>query len=121
MAKTKVVPLRIPENLDELAALSAREEHTDKATALRQWLYEGAAHYVLKLVSDGRISMSRGAELLAVSMYDLYNLAERHAIEIGASDEQRRRSRELALRLGDSPTTFLLANRTDDRQPRTDD
>ena len=28
--KSNVVPLRIPENLDELAALTAQEEHTDK-------------------------------------------------------------------------------------------
>jgi hypothetical protein len=102
MAKTRVVPLRIPDNLDELAELSAREEHTDKATALRQWLHEGAAHYVLKLVSDGRISMGRGAELLDVSVYDLYNMAEHHTIEIGATDEQRRRSRELAARFGET-------------------
>jgi len=40
--KSKVVPLRIPENLDELAALSALEQHSDKATALRQWRYRGA-------------------------------------------------------------------------------
>jgi hypothetical protein len=32
MAKTKVVNLRIPDNLDELTELRAREEHTDKAT-----------------------------------------------------------------------------------------
>jgi uncharacterized protein YutE (UPF0331/DUF86 family) len=61
MKRTKVVPLRIPENLDELAALSAQEQHTDKATALRQWLHRGAAEYVLKLVAEGRISMGRAA------------------------------------------------------------
>ncbi len=59
--KSKVVLLRIPENLDELASLSAQEEHTDKATALRQWLHRGAAQYVLKLVSEGRISVGRAA------------------------------------------------------------
>jgi hypothetical protein len=99
MRKSKVVPLRIPEELDELASLSAREEHTDKATALRQWLYQGAAHYVLKLVTDGRISMSHAAELIDVSVYELYALAEAHGIEMGASDEQRQRSREAAARL----------------------
>jgi hypothetical protein len=94
--KTKVVPLRIPENLDELAALSAREEHTDKATALRQWLHEGAAHYVLRLVADGRISMSYAGELLGASIYDLYSLAETHGVELGASEEQRQASHKLA-------------------------
>ena len=100
MRKNKVVPLRIPEHLDDLAALSAQEEHTDKATALRQWLHEGAAHYALRLVAEGRISMSRAAEMLDVAVYDLYRLAERHGVELGATDEQRRQSRALASRLG---------------------
>lgn len=97
--KSKVVPLRIPEHLDELAALSAREEHTDKATALRQWLHEGAALYALKLVDEGRISLSHAAKLLHVTVYDLYGLAEKHRIELGATDDHRKRSRELASRL----------------------
>jgi hypothetical protein len=100
MAKTKVVPLRIPEHLDELAALSAQEEHTDKATALRQWLHHGAAGYALRLAAEGRISLSHASELLGVSLYDLYRLAETHGVELGATDEQRRRSRELAAKLG---------------------
>ena len=106
MSKTKVVPLRIPENLHDLASLSAREEHTDKATALRQWLHQGAAHYVLKLVAEGRISMSHAGELLGVSIYDLYNLAETHGVELGATDEQRLKSRGLAAKLSDTTGTL---------------
>ena len=103
MKKTKVVPLRLPEHLDELAAFSAREQHTDKATALRQWIHQGAAHYVLKLVAEGRVSISRAAELLDLTVYDLYDLAETHGIELGASDEQRKRSRAVAGGLAHSP------------------
>ncbi|HLF76930.1 MAG TPA: hypothetical protein VJB57_05510 [Dehalococcoidia bacterium] len=102
MNKSKVVPLRIPESLDELASISAREEHTDKATALRQWLHQGAAHYVLKLVAEGRISMSHAGELLSVSIYDLYNLADTHGIELGATDEQRQKSHQLAAKLSET-------------------
>jgi hypothetical protein len=102
MKKTKVVPLRIPENLDELANLSAQEEHTDKATALRQWLHQGAAHYILKLVTEGRISIGRGAEMLGISVYDVHHLAEAHGQELGATDEQRQKSRELAMQFGQS-------------------
>lgn len=98
--KSKVVPLRIPEKLDELAALSAREQHTDKATALRQWLHRGAAQYVLRLVAEGRVSMGRAAELLDLTVYDLQQQAEAQGIELGATDEQRRRSRALAGKLG---------------------
>ena len=97
--KSKVVPLRIPENLDELAALSAQEQHTDKASALRQWLHRGAAQYVLKLVAEGRISMGRAAELLDLTVYDLYHLAETQGIELGATVEQQRQSRAVAAKL----------------------
>lgn len=97
--KSKVVPLRIPENLDELAALSAQEQYTDKAATLRQWIHIGAAHYVLRLVAEGRVSVGRAAELLDQSIYDVYRLAETYSIELGASDEQRRQSRSLADKL----------------------
>ena len=100
--KSKVVPLRIPENLDELAALSAQEQHTDKATALRQWLHQGAGQYVLKLVANGRISIGRAAELLDLTVYDLHHLAETQGIELGAPDEQRRRSRAVVEKLAQS-------------------
>src|SRR5712691_7088534 len=99
MKRTKVVPLRIPEHLDELAALSAQAHHTDKATALRQWIHQGAAHYVIELVAEGRVSLGRAAELLDLTVYDLYRLAATHGIELGASDEQRQQSRALAAKL----------------------
>lgn len=99
--KSKVVPLRIPENLDELAVLCGQEQHTDKATALRQWLHQGAAHYVLNLVSEGRVSIGRAAELLDLSIYDLHHLAQTHGIELGATDEQHQRSRALAAKLSE--------------------
>ncbi|MBI4333686.1 MAG: hypothetical protein HY673_20680 [Chloroflexi bacterium] len=99
MKKSKVVPLRIPENLDHLAALSAQEQQTDKATAMRQWLYRGAVQYVLKLVAEGRVSMGRAAELLDLTVYDIQRLAEAQGLEVGATDEQRRKSRALAAKV----------------------
>ena len=97
--KSKVVPLRIPENLDELAALIAQEQHTDKATALRQWLHRGAAQYVLRLVSEGRVSVGRASELLDLTVYDLLHMAQIEGIELGATGEQRRESRALVSKL----------------------
>lgn len=93
MSKTRVVPLRIPEHLDEIAALSAETEHTDKATALRKWLYEGASQYVLEQVSEGRLSMTRGAELLGISVLELYDRAFDSGLEFGATNEQIEQSR----------------------------
>lgn len=99
--KNKVVPLRIPENLDVLASLSAQDQHTDKAATLRQWIHRGAELYVLGLVAEGRLSAGRAAELLGRSVHDIYRLAETNGVELGASDEQRRRSRSLADELAD--------------------
>lgn len=97
--KSKVVPLRIPEGLDELAALSAREHHTDKATALRQWIHHGAEVYVVKMVSEGRITIGRAAEMLGITIYDIHRIAETNKIELGATEAQRGKSRELVRRL----------------------
>jgi hypothetical protein len=78
--KSKVVPLRIPETLDSLAASCSQEQHTDKATTLRQWLY------------------GRAAELLDMSIYDIYRIAQESGIELGATEEQHRQSMEHARR-----------------------
>ncbi len=97
--KSKVVPLRIPKYLDELAALCGQEQRTDKSTALRQWLHMGAAHYILNLVSEGRVSIGRAAELLDLSIYDLHRLAETHGIELGPTEDELQESRSLAAKL----------------------
>jgi predicted HTH domain antitoxin len=94
--KSKVVPLRIPEGLVDLATLWGHEQHTDKATTLRQWLYQVAEGYALKLIAEGRISVGRAAELLDVSIYDIYHLAESRGVEIGATAEQFQQSLEHA-------------------------
>jgi hypothetical protein len=97
--KTKSVPLRIPELIDELAAICGKEQHIDKAAALRQWLYRGAEDYVLKLLSEARISIGRAAEILDTSIYDIHRMAEARGIELGATDEQRQESRKVAAQL----------------------
>lgn len=97
--KSKVVPLRVPENLYQLAELRAQIEHTDRSTALRQWLHEGASRYALQLVSEGRISGTRAAEYLGLTIYDIHHLAETYGLEIGATMEQWNRSVETLERL----------------------
>ena len=97
--KSKAVPLRIPEGLIDLATLCSHEQRTDKATTLRQWLYQGAEGYALKLVEEGRISAGHAAELLDMSIYDIYRLAESRGVEIGATEEQFQQSMEHAGRL----------------------
>jgi len=101
MAK-KAYPLRIPIGLLELAELKGKEERTDKATALRQWLYAGAEEYVLDLLSAGRLTIARAAELLELSTYDLQRLAQERGIELGATAEQYEKARQTAHRLGEA-------------------
>ena len=88
MKKTKVVPLRIPENLNEIATLKAEQEHMDKATALRQWLHDGAEKYVMQALADGRISKGRAVELVEITYYDIYPLEAKYGIIPGPSDQQ---------------------------------
>ena len=92
-------PLRIPEEIVALAKLRSKEEYVDQSTALRQLLYIGAEEYILTLVEAGRISVGRAAEMLKVSVQDIYRLAEKHGVQLGATSEQRQRSREILRRL----------------------
>lgn len=89
-------PLRIPKKVIELANLRTKEEHVDKSTALRQFLYTGAQDYVLELYRKGRISLSRAAELLDVSTFDVLRMAVERGIEVGAIEEHQKKSREAA-------------------------
>lgn len=96
---TKPYPLRVPENLMELAEAKGRTERTDRATALRQLLYAGAEEYVMELLSEGRISSGKAAEILDTSVHRVHELAKEHSIEAGADTEDYRRSREATARL----------------------
>lgn len=98
----KVYPLRLSTGLLELAELKGKEERTDKPTALRQWLYAGAEEYVLDLLSAGRLTIARAAELLELSIYDLPRLAQEQGIELGATAEQYEKARQTARRLGEA-------------------
>ena len=81
----KPVPLRIPETLLSLAALKARRDRVDKATALRQILYAGAEVYTLQLLSQGELSLSRAAELLDLNPWEVLEHAAARGIEVGGT------------------------------------
>ena len=91
---TRPYPLRIPENLIELAEAKSRSERTDRSTALRQLLYAGAEDYVLALLAQERISAGKAAELLDTTVHRVHELARERGVEIGASLEDYRRSRK---------------------------
>ena len=92
-------PLRIPKKIVTVAALRSEEQHIDKSTALRQLLHIGAEEYVTQLVSEGRISIGKSAEMLGVSIYDIHRIAEKHGIRLCAAAEQLEKSRQNAKRM----------------------
>lgn len=91
---SKPYPLRVPENLMELAEAKGRTERTDRSTALRQLLYAGAEEYVMELLSEGRVSSGKAAEILDTSVHRVHELAREHSVEPGADEEDYRRSRQ---------------------------
>ena len=92
-------PLRIPENLITLARLRSTEEHITQSTALKQLLYARAEDYVLELLNKGRISIGKAAELLNKSIYDIYRLAKKRNIELGATETYYQRAKKTAKKL----------------------
>jgi len=93
---TEPYPLRIPTNLLKLAEARSSEEHIDKSTALRQLMYKGAEDYILELISKGRLSVSRGAELLDTSVHEIYRLSKKKGVEIGATMDQYEKGEKTA-------------------------
>lgn len=85
-------PLRIPEEIISLAKMKAKEDYADQSTALRQLLYVGAEEYVLNLVEKGQISTGRAAELLKTSIQEIYRIARKHGVRLGATLEQQKES-----------------------------
>jgi len=96
---SKPYPLRIPENLVTLARLCSSEEHVNQSTALKQLLYTGAENYTLELLRKGRISISRAAELLDRTIYDIHRLAKEKNIELGTTEAYYKKSKEITKNL----------------------
>ena len=90
---TRPYPLRVPENLMELAEAKSRFERTDRSTALRQLLYAGAEDCVVGLLDQGRISSGKAAEILDTTVHRVHEFARERGDEIGATVEDYRRFR----------------------------
>lgn len=90
--KTMPYLVRLPKHLLELADLRAQDGQVDRSTALRQLLYAGATGYVLELLREGRISLSKAAELLACSTLAILEKSrERPVARLVPVNEQTRR------------------------------
>ena len=89
----QVQPLRIEEDILKLAEARSKDEHTNRTTAIKQFLYSGAEEYLLKLCSQGRVSIGKAAEILHKSIYDLQESARQKGIELGITSEQYQKSK----------------------------
>lgn len=90
--KTMPYPVRLPKHLLELADLRAEDERVDRSTALRQLLYAGATGYVLELLRQGRISLSKAAELLNCGTLAILQKAQERNVVFGATLDQYKRA-----------------------------
>lgn len=91
---SQVQPLRIDENLLKIAELKSRDENTSKTTAIKQFLYSGVEEYLLKLCSQGRLSIGKAAEMLHKSIYDLQESAKQKGIELGITKKEYKKSKK---------------------------
>jgi predicted HTH domain antitoxin len=62
-------------------------------------LYAGAEEYVMELLSEGRISSGKAAEILDTSIHRIHELAREHSVEVGPDIDDYQRSREATARL----------------------
>ena len=82
----KPVPIRIPQNLLEIVDLHAKETRSDRSTVMRQWLWLSAELAAVKSVAAGKLTIGRAAELLDLTHYDIYRIAQENKIILGASE-----------------------------------
>lgn len=93
------IATRIDENL--LAQIKEIEEETkaDRAEVIRRLLDEGAKQHRLKkavvLLRDGRVTVSRAAEIAGVSIWDIVEVMRVKKIPIPYTGDDLRKSLEL--------------------------
>lgn len=94
---TVVYPIKLKDDIMPLIELKSREEHTNKAIVLKQFLYQGLKNYVIDLVGRGRLSVGKAAEILDLSIYEIHDIAKSKGLKLSATKEQRQKSRESIL------------------------
>ena len=92
---TVVYPMKLKDEIMPLIELKSKEEHTNKAIVLKQLLYKGLENYVIDLISRGRLSVGKAAEILDLSVYNIHEIAKSRNIKLSATKEQRQASKDL--------------------------
>ena len=96
---TRIYPLKLDERIMPIIELKSKEEHTNKSIVLKQMIYQGLEEYVLQLCENGRISVSKAAQILGQSIYDIHRIAKEKRIKLTANEEQLEKSRKLMEKL----------------------
>ena len=96
---TVVYPMKLKDEIMPIIELKSKEEHTNKAIVLKQLVYKGLEYYVMQLCVNGRLSVGKAAEILDISIYDVHRIAEREGAKLSATEEQRKKSKELLRKL----------------------
>lgn len=91
---TVVYPLKLKDEIIPLIELKSKEEHTNKSIVLKQFLYKGLEDFVINLVSKGRLSTGKAAEILDLSIYDIHEIAKSKGLKLSANIEQRQKSKK---------------------------
>ena len=93
------IMLRIEEDILKLAELKSKAEHTSKTAAIKQSLYSGAEEYLLRMCSQGRMSIGKAAEILHKSIYDLQESARKKGVELGITAKEYAEGKLIARKL----------------------
>ena len=96
---TVVYPMKLKDEIIPLIDLKSKEEHTNKAIVLKQFLYKGLEDYVINLVSRGRLSIGKAAEILDLSIYDVHEIAKSRGIKLGPTKDQWERSKKYLFKI----------------------
>ena len=91
---TVVYPMKLKDEIMPLIELKSKEEHTNKAIVLKQLLYKGLEDYVIGLISKGRLSIGKAAEILDLSIYDVQDIAKSKGLKLSATLEQYQKSKK---------------------------
>ena len=69
-----VQPMRIEEDINKVIELKSMDENINKTTAIKQFLYIGVEDYLLRLCSQGRISIGKAAEIMQTTLQETKEL-----------------------------------------------
>ncbi|MFH1751440.1 MAG: UPF0175 family protein [archaeon] len=78
--RTELVSIRLPKEEVKVIIERAKEEHTDKTTAIRRTLALGAKQYLLNKAFEeykqGKISLGKTAETTGLSLWEIMEEAK---------------------------------------------